>query len=138
MEYISKSERATQKLAKRFSKTLKAGDVVLLEGDLGSGKTVFAKGLAKGLKIKDTVVSPTFTIYNHYANKKFDLYHFDMYRIEDFEEISNLGIDEILDSDAIKVIEWPDIIRELLPKQCYQVKITKNDTDRKIEIGIVK
>ncbi len=135
MEIISKSDHKTWKIAKKFGKNLKAGDIVLLSGDLGSGKTVFSKGIASGLGIKDHVTSPTFTIYNYYQGKKYDLYHFDMYRIESAEEALAFGIDEIIDNRAIKLFEWPEVIGELLPQHHFVINISKiDDTTRRIQI----
>lgn len=134
MEKITKNERQTFKLAKKFAKKLKDGQIVTLVGDLGSGKTVFARGVARGLKIKNKITSPTFTIYNYYVGKK-ELYHFDMYRIEDALEATNIGFEEILMNKAIKLIEWPNVIAEFLPKDIIKVNIIKLDENkRKITI----
>lgn len=137
MNKITNNERATYKLAVAFGKGLKKGDIVLLKGDLGSGKTVFAKGIAKALKVKVPVTSPTFTIYNLYQGKNVELYHFDMYRLSSCEEALAIGVDEIIASDAIKLIEWPDIIQEIIGEHYYLVDITKID-DEKRQIVITR
>lgn len=136
MQILSKNEKQTYSIAKKFAKTLTPTNIVLLEGDLGSGKTVFARGIAAGLKIKGSITSPTFTIYNHYSSKKSELFHFDLYRIDSLEEALNFGIDEIISSKSIKIFEWPEIIKPILPDGYIQIKIEKiDDTKRKIEIN---
>lgn len=132
---ISKSENDTFNLGKRVSKMMKGGEVILLNGDLGCGKTVFAKGFAEGIGIKEPVTSPTFTIVNKYFGK-FTMYHFDMYRLEDEEEAMAAGLDELIDEEgAVKLIEWSEKVTNLLPKNCIVVDIKKiDDTSREIEI----
>lgn len=105
MEYVAKGIDETIKIAKSFANTLTGGEVVLLSGELGAGKTTFTKGLAIGLGISDTVTSPTFTIMNEYSGR-LKLYHFDMYRL--YEEPLDLGFEEYFgEEDAVCVIEWP-------------------------------
>lgn len=130
LEKVTKNEKQTFNLAKKFAKSLVDGQVVTLSGDLGSGKTVFARGVARGLKICDKITSPTFTIYNYYVGKK-ELYHFDMYRIESSLEATNIGFEEILMNKAIKLIEWPDIIMEYLPVNTIRVNIIKLDNNKR-------
>ena len=125
MLYKSNSQKETENIAKAFAKTLKIGDVVCLKGDLGAGKTAFTAGLAKGLGIKDTVSSPTFTIVNCYSGD-IPLYHFDLYRITDCDEVYDIGFDEYVAGDGITVIEWADIISDILPEERYDITITKN------------
>ncbi len=135
MQILSKNEKQTYNLAKKFAKKLPKTSIILLEGDLGSGKTVFARGLAAGLKIKENITSPTFTIYNHYSAKNTEFFHFDLYRIESLEEALNFGIDEIISSSSIKVFEWPQVIKPILPPGYIQIKIEKiDDTKRNIII----
>lgn len=125
MIYKSNSLKETENIAKAFAKTLKAGDVVCLNGDLGAGKTAFTADLAKALGIKDTVSSPTFTIVNCYSGD-IPLYHFDLYRITDCDEVYDIGFDEYIAGDGITVIEWADIVSDILPKERYDITITKN------------
>lgn len=101
-----KSVEQTYALAEKFAKTLDGGEVVLLEGDLGAGKTTFTKGLAKALGVKEEVTSPTFTILNVYEDGRVKLNHLDMYRVESADELAELGIEECFDEDAVTVIEW--------------------------------
>lgn len=103
--FISKNTDDTEYLAKKVAEKLKGGDVILLNGDLGAGKTTFTKGLAKALSIDEVVTSPTFTFMKEYKGK-FDLYHFDMYRVEDEDELYELGLNEYLYMQGICVIEW--------------------------------
>ncbi|MBQ8468654.1 MAG: tRNA (adenosine(37)-N6)-threonylcarbamoyltransferase complex ATPase subunit type 1 TsaE [Clostridia bacterium] len=133
MEIILKTEKDTIEFAKKFSKQLKAGDVLLLDGDLGAGKTVFTKGLVLGLSGgKEIAISPTFTIVNEY-NTTPKLYHFDFYRIKSEDELVAIGIEEYLFSDAICVVEWPERAPNILSMvKTKTVKILKVDGGRKI------
>ncbi len=115
----------------------KKGDVFCLYGEVGAGKTAFTKGFAAALQIEEEVVSPTFNIVQAYEGLK-KLYHFDVYRIEDISEMENIGFDDYLFGDGICVIEWPEMIEELLPKERINIRIKKVDRDenaRIIEIG---
>ena len=100
----------TKRLAKKLAKSLKGGETVLLYGDLGAGKTTFTQFFAKALGVKDVVTSPTFNIVKEYDGKKMKLYHFDMYRIEDFGELQEIGAEDILykNEHDVAVVEWPD------------------------------
>ena len=98
-------EEESFQLAKKLGEKAKKGEIYCLEGELGTGKTVFAKGFAKGLKIEEIVDSPTFTIVKEYQGRE-KLYHFDVYRIEDVEELQEIGFSEMISGDAICLIEW--------------------------------
>lgn len=121
MEILTKSEKETQKIAKDFAKSLKSGGIFALEGDLGSGKTTFTKGIASALGISDTITSPTFVILKNYEikNKKSkikNLIHIDCYRITDFEDAKSIGLQEYFElPDNIIIIEWPENIKSILP-----------------------
>ena len=134
--YTSNNENKTMAIAHKFAKNLEPGDVVILCADLGSGKTVFARGLIGAYGIKQAITSPTFTIVNKYDGKKMTLYHFDMYRLQDYEEAMAAGLDELMDDkSAIKIVEWPEKCPELLPEHYHKVTITKvDDTTRTIQI----
>ncbi len=125
MNFKSYSPEDTEKIAYEIGQALKSGDVICLDGDLGAGKTAFAKGLAKGLGVVAHVTSPTFTIVNEYEGR-YRVYHFDVYRIEDPEEMYEVGFEEYLDSEGICIIEWADNIKEILPSAYKQVTIKKN------------
>ena len=125
MEYHSNSPKETENIAKAFAKTLSRGDVVTLDGELGAGKTAFVQGLAKGIGVSDYVNSPTFTIVNCYEGNM-PLYHFDVYRIEDIDEMFEIGYDEYIDGDGISVIEWSGKIAQILPLPRYEITIKKD------------
>ena len=125
MEYISNSYEETQKIATDFAKTLKEGDVLCMYGDLGVGKTAFVQGLAKGLEINEPITSPTFTIVNEYSGT-LPLYHFDVYRIADSDEMYEIGYEEYVYGDGVSVIEWPQLIDDILPEKRYDIEITKD------------
>lgn len=125
MKHISNSYDETVKIASDFAETLKAGDVLCLYGDLGVGKTAFVQGLAKGLKIEEFVTSPTFTIVNEYEGT-LPLYHFDVYRIADSDEMYEVGYDDYIYGEGVSVIEWSELIRDILPQNRYDITISKN------------
>ena len=93
-------------MAEKIARTLRGGEVIVLSGELGAGKTAFTKALAAALGVKETVLSPTFTMVKEYKGENLGLYHFDLYRIEDAAELEELGLDEYFSSDAVTVIEW--------------------------------
>lgn len=137
-KYQSSSEEETRKIAKDFAQLLKSGDVVALFGDLGSGKTVFVKGLAQGLGIKTRITSPTFVLIKSYpiyrAQNSLSFYHLDLYRLNVGKDIESLGLEEIFSKDSIVVIEWADRLKNL-PGQIIEVFIEKNDQkERNIKI----
>ncbi len=130
--YYTNSAKETEDIAKAFGKKLALGDTVLLDGNLGAGKTVFARGIARSMGIKEDVLSPTFNILKEYDGGRFR--HFDMYRIEDEDELENLGFEEYFNSDSICVVEWnrmPNIKGTI-----YKVEITNLDGKKKRKIEI--
>ena len=120
------SSEETLKLGTEFANNAKPGTVIALIGDLGVGKTVFTKGIARGLGITDNVTSPTFTILESYYGGKMPLHHFDVYRIGDVEEMEEVGFDDCVYSEGITIIEWAGIIEEIIPKGTYVVNIAKD------------
>ena len=134
-EFISKSVTETERFAEMLAKTFAGGEVILLHGDLGAGKTHFVKGLAKGLGVDDVITSPTFALHNSYRGRLV-LNHFDFYRIDDAEEVAILGLDEFFyDKQGVSAIEWSENIKDLLPRNCISVTIDKlDDTSRKITV----
>lgn len=134
-EFISKSESDTLEFARRFATKLKPGDIVLLGGDLGAGKTVFTKGIVGALSHgKEVAVSPTFVIVNTYKTTPV-VNHFDLYRIEDVSELEAIGIEEYLYSDGICIVEWAERASELFPSYAIEVFIEKvSDDERKITV----
>lgn len=132
---LSRSVEETYKIAEEFAKNLKGGDVVILNGDLGAGKTTFTKGLAKALNIKENITSPTFTLMNIYLSGKLPLYHYDMYRITDEDEAREIGLNEYFYGNGVCVVEWAENIKNLLPKKLITINITKvDDNSREFEI----
>lgn len=125
MEFISNSIDDTQQIGCDFAKSLKAGDIIALKGDLGAGKTAFTAGIAKGLELSNCVSSPTFTIVNEYLSGRIPVYHFDLYRLNDEDDLYDIGIDEYLYGDGICIFEWPDIV-EGLTENYYNIEILKD------------
>ena len=121
---VTNSAAETRKLGARLAEKLKAGDVVLLEGELGAGKSELARGVAKGLGVQETVTSPSFTILNVYESGRVPLYHFDWYRLENEEELYELGMDEDLGGDGLALVEWPGRCPEAVPVDCLLIRIT--------------
>jgi len=126
----------TQALGKRLGNQLRSGDIILLSGELGAGKTVLAKGIAEGWGIHDVILSPTFTLLKEYRNGHLALYHFDWYRVQSEEEIYALGFDEIIGTDGITLIEWPEHANSAIPPSCLEIIITRKgyDNERSIQI----
>jgi tRNA threonylcarbamoyladenosine biosynthesis protein TsaE len=120
------SEEETEKFAASLAERIKPGTVVCLDGDLGVGKTVFAKGFASGLGIKESVVSPTFTILHGYEGGKMPLWHFDVYRISDVDEMDEIGYEDCFYGDGVSLVEWASRIGEIIPQDAVRVKIEKN------------
>ena len=130
MEYISNSVYETQEIAKNYAKTLNKGDVVILDGEMGAGKTAFTKGLALGLGITSEITSPTYAYLNEYDGK---LYHYDCYRLTSGEDAEALGLTDYFYLDGICVIEWAQNIESALPKKVKTVTIEKlSENTRKI------
>ena len=109
-----------------FGKRACPGQVFTLKGDLGVGKTVFTQGLAKGLGIDDTVQSPTFTIVREYEEGRLPFYHFDVYRIGDIEEMDEIGYEYYVYGEGVCLIEWADLIKEILPDHYTRIEIRKD------------
>ena len=132
---ISDSPEETMRAGTDLAALLEGKETIALDGDLGVGKTVFVKGLARGLEISDEILSPTFTIIKEYEGK-YPLYHFDVYRIGDIYEMTDTGYYDYI-GKGICVIEWSDIIGEILPENIIRINIERyGDDSRKIEINI--
>ena len=121
---ITNNAAETRELGTRLAEKLKAGDVILLEGELGAGKSEFARGVARGLGVTETVTSPSFTILNVYESGRIPLYHFDWYRLESAEELYELGMDEYLGCDGIAIVEWPERCPDAVPADCLRIRIS--------------
>lgn len=122
----SKSPEDTFQIGMRLGKLAEAGEVYTLTGDLGVGKTVFTQGFAKGLGIEESVNSPTFTILQIYEGGRLPLYHFDVYRIGSVEEMEETGYEEYIMGDGVYLIEWADLLEEILPRKRTRVLIEKD------------
>lgn len=130
---ITEAPEETRAYGNLLAKSLQAGDVVLLVGDLGAGKSELTRGIAKGLGVTETVTSPTFTILNVYESGKIPLYHFDWYRLQDTDELYDMGMDEYLGGDGIAVVEWPERCEDAIPGKHLIVRInTINENTREI------
>lgn len=133
---IVQNEKETKALARRCAAVLKPGAIVCLMGDLGAGKTAFVKGAAQALKIKgDQVCSPTYVLMNVYEDGRLPLYHFDLYRLGETQEIGALGYEEFLYGEGVSIIEWADRFGGLMPEECLIINIEhKKETKRKITL----
>lgn len=131
MKFISQSDEETQSFGQRLAKELKAGDVVLLVGDLGTGKTTFVKGVARGLRMKaDEVSSPTFVLMNIYDGR-LPLFHFDLYRLEPGDELNRLGFEEFLYGEGVALIEWADRMGAWTPPEYLRLELKHDKDDRR-------
>ena len=137
MEFFVDNVNKTMDIGKKIGSYVNSGDIICITGDLGSGKTHLTKGIAEGLGIKEHITSPTFTIVNEYDGR-IKLYHFDVYRVNDPDEIAAIGFDEYIFGQGVCVIEWSNYITELIPEECININILKipgEDTSlRKITI----
>lgn len=129
----SDSTNQTINIGKILGNLLRAGDVVTLTGDLGAGKTHFAKGVALGLGISEHITSPTFTIINEYLGQM-PFYHIDAYRLGDPSEVEDLGLEEYLYGEGVTLIEWPQILGDILPKELLQIEILKLAEDENCRV----
>ena len=139
MIYEVFKEEETKQIGFNMGQNAKTGEIYCLKGDLGVGKTVFTKGFAQGLGITDYITSPTFTIVNEYKSGRIPFYHFDVYRIGDSDEMYDIGCDEYFFGDGVCLIEWAELIEDILPDNVKWIEITKDlnvdDVNyRKIEV----
>lgn len=120
--YTSRNEDETIHLGKIIGEISEPGQIILLAGDLGAGKTVLAQGIARGLGVDDELTSPTYNLINEYEGD-LELYHMDLYRLEEEEDLFDLGFEDYLERDGVVVIEWPDLAYDLLPSDFVYIKI---------------
>jgi tRNA threonylcarbamoyladenosine biosynthesis protein TsaE len=140
MEYISKSENDTIELGKKIASKLKKGDVIVLTGELGSGKTKLTEGILTYFGLQDEISSPTFTIVNEYNAPDFDIFHFDVYRLEEPDEFYAIGGEEYFEK-GVSIIEWGERIEDILPRDHIQITFSRNDEEdntRKISINNIE
>ena len=132
--FISNSPEETIQFASRWGASLPIGSVVVLSGNLGSGKTVFVKGVAKGVGVKEGVTSPTFVFVNEYQGR-IPVYHLDLYRIESPDQADSVGYEEYFDSDGITLIEWGERVKPFLPRKAVWIEFeVVGEKKRKIQI----
>lgn len=124
--YETNSPEETLALGEEFGRKAEKGLIIALTGDLGVGKTLFSKGFAKGLGITEPVSSPTFTIVKVYEGGRLPFYHFDVYRISDPDEMDEIGFDEFIFGDGASLIEWADLIEEIIPEEAVRIRIEKD------------
>ncbi|MCU1497735.1 MAG: ATP-binding protein [Acidimicrobiales bacterium] len=131
------SAAETQTLASTLAGLCGPGDLIVLAGDMGAGKTAFAQGFALGLGIADRVTSPTFTIVREYAGGRLALHHLDVYRLEQLREVQELGVSEMLDEDAVMLVEWGDAVLPALGDQYLEIRMRfgEGDDDRLLELA---
>lgn len=129
MKIITHSPEETIAFAEKIGKTLKVGDVIAYIGGLGAGKTTFTRGLAKGLGLGDVVTSPTFALVNEYRGENLTLYHFDMYRIENADDLESTGYYDYPMEESVFAIEWSENIESVLPKNTIYISIEYLDED---------
>ena len=133
---ICKNENETREFAKNLASILKKGDVIVLSGELGAGKTKFVEGILEHFNLQDEISSPTFTIVNEYQNDEINIYHFDLYRLSDIYEFENIGGEEYFNK-GICIFEWGELIEDILPNDYIKIKferIGNEDNDRKLNI----
>ena len=130
------SAAETQALARAIAGISRAGDILVLAGEMGAGKTAFAQGFAAGLGIAEPVTSPTFTIVREYQGPDLSLHHLDVYRLDQLREVAELGVGEMLDEDAVMLVEWGDAVLPALGDRYLEVRITfgDGDDDRHLEL----
>ena len=137
IERRTSSVSATQDLAAALAEVLVAGDLLLLVGDLGAGKTAFAQGLGRGLGVEGPITSPTFTLASRYEGADLVLHHLDVYRLDGLEEVVDLDLPELLDDDAVVAIEWGDAILPALPADHLEVRLVWEGVDDERAIALV-
>lgn len=131
--FISNSPAETEAIGRQLAEDIGVGSVLALKGDLGSGKTVFVKGLVAGMGSRADVTSPTFTIVHEYRGGRLPVYHFDFFRLENREAVARLGVDDYFFGDGVSVIEWADRFPELIPKHARGILFeTKSENQRAI------
>ena len=129
MEYLTRNEAETEALGARLAAVLTPGAVVAYRGDLGTGKTAFTRGLARGLGYTGRVTSPTFTIVNEYEGGRLPLFHFDMYRLEGAEDLFDIGWEDYLDRGGVCAVEWSEQVSEALPEGSILVALSRRRED---------
>lgn len=136
-KFVTESAQQTMNIAEKYAKECSKGTVIAFFGGLGLGKTTFTKGFAKGLGVTNDITSPTFSIVNEYRTDTLNLYHFDMYKVESWEDLYSVGYFDYLDGNNILIIEWSENVENALPDNTVYIRIIKGESDneRIIYIG---
>ena len=136
-EIVLNSEKETIELGKRIAKNLKLGDVFVLTGELGSGKTKLTEGILSYFGLENEISSPTFTIVNEYNTEKFPIYHFDVYRLADSDEFLNIGGDEYFEK-GVSIIEWGEQIEDVLPEKYTKITFSRDEENENKRIVLIE
>jgi tRNA threonylcarbamoyladenosine biosynthesis protein TsaE len=134
-QFTTNSAEETEKLGERIARKLKPGDVVALFGEMGAGKTALTRGIARGLGVPDGVSSPTFALVHEYRGRV-PVYHFDMYRVESWDDLYSTGFFDYLDSGGILIVEWSENIENAIPDQALRVRISRGSGDNERLISV--
>ena len=135
MKLKTSSTEETKQWGKKIGAILEAGDIVCLQGSLGAGKTILAKGICEGLGVKREVTSPTYNVINEYRGKNLAVYHIDLYRIKSESKLHELGFEEYLYGSGVSIIEWPDKAGALMPDNYLDINIRGQQTNREIRLN---
>ena len=135
-QYVTRSEAETRRLGQRLGGSLRAGDTVLLSGELGAGKSVLARGIARGMGVRGAMPSPTFTLMAVYRGARFPVYHMDLYRLEGASDLYESGLEEYVGGDGVALIEWPERAAEALPARhlAAELDYTEGGLSRRIRL----
>ena len=136
IQLTTSSARETQEVASKIAALIEQGDLVLLVGELGAGKTTFAQGFGQALGVVEPITSPTFTLAREYEGQRLTMHHLDVYRLEQIDEVLDLALPELLDSASVTLIEWGDAIIPALPGEYLEVRLEYGDDDDERVIGV--
>ena len=137
LQFITNSEQETKVLGAALARQLRKGDLILLYGEMGAGKSAFTRGIAQGIGISDSITSPTFTILQVYTGGMLPLYHFDWYRIADASELYEMGMDEYLQGEGIAIVEWPQQAPEVIPDNHLHIDLEQGENENQRVISFV-
>ena len=136
IQLTTSSARETQEVASKIAALIEQGDLVLLVGELGAGKTTFAQGFGQALGVVEPITSPTFTLAREYEGQRLTMHHLDVYRLEQIDEVLDLALPELLDSASVTLIEWGDAIIPALPGEYLEVRLEYGDDDDERVISV--
>lgn len=136
IQLTTSSAHETQEVASKLAALVEEGDLILLVGELGAGKTTFVQGFGKALGVPEPITSPTFTLAREYEGHRLTIHHLDVYRLEQIDEVLDLALPELLDSESVTLIEWGDAIIPALPAEYLEVRVEYGDDDNERVIGV--